>query len=222
MKKEKPADYADAGVCNNAHENVRRRMPHLDPNPRKKTMWMRKIAVCVAAMGLSAAALAAPPKEAAIDELIQVARLREQTETMMQSMEKDLATNMNGMMAGIAGREISPAKRQRLQGMQRQMMQILREEMAWEKIQPIYRQIYKESFTQEEIDGMLAFYRSPVGQAMLQKMPQVMERSMQISRERLLPRVTQRMTQLLSETVQGESGKAATPAAQGKAPAAAQ
>lgn len=185
-------------------------------------MWMRKIAVCVAAMSLSAAALAAPPKEAAIDELIQVARLREQTETMMQSMEKDLATNMNGMMAGITGREISPAKRQRLQGMQRQMVQILREEMAWEKIQPIYRQIYKESFTQEEIDGMLAFYRSPVGQAMLQKMPQVMERSMQISRERLLPRVTQRMTQLLSETVQGESGKAATPAAKGKAPAAAQ
>lgn len=184
-------------------------------------MWMRKIALCAAAMSLSALAFAAPVSDASIDELIQVARLREQTQAMMQGMEKDLATNMDGMLAGVAGREVSPATRQRMQGMQRQMVQILREEMAWEKIQPIYRQIYKESFTQEEIDGMLAFYRSPVGQAMLQKMPQVMKRSMQISRERLLPRVTQRMTQLMRETIQGENGKAAAPAAKGKAPAVA-
>ncbi|MDO4796211.1 MAG: DUF2059 domain-containing protein [Brachymonas sp.] len=145
--------------------------------------------------------------------------MREQTDAMMQGMEKDVVMNMNSMMAGR--REVSSETRQRIQGMQRQMVQILREEMAWENIQPIYRQIYKESFTQEEIDGMLAFYRSPAGQAMLQKMPQVLERSMQISRERLLPRVTRRMTQLLSETIKGETGKAAPSSAKGKTSAAA-
>lgn len=184
-------------------------------------MWMRKIALCVAAMSLSALAFAAPASDASIDELIQVARMREQTDAMMQGMEKDFAMNMDGMMAGVVGhRKVSSETRQRIQGMQRQMVQILREEMAWENIQPIYRQIYKETFTQEEIDGMLAFYRTPVGQAMLQKMPQALERSMRISRERLLPRVTQRMVQLMIEM--GENERAQGKGGKGKSPAAAQ
>lgn len=185
-------------------------------------MWMRKIALCVAAMSLSAAALAAPPSDASIDELIQVARMREQTDTMMQGMEKDFAMNMDGMMAGVAKRrEVSSEMRQRMQGMRRQMVQILREEMAWENIQPIYHQIYKESFTQEEINGMLAFYRSPAGQAMLQKMPQVLERSMQLSRERIMPRIGQRMAQLLSESRKNGSKAKSGSAAAGSASAAA-
>lgn len=163
-------------------------------------MWMRKIALCVAAMSLSAAAFAAPASDASIDELIQVARMREQTDAMMQGMEKDFAMNMDGMMAGVVGhRKVSSETRQRIQGMQRQMLQILREEMAWENIQPIYRQIYKETFTQEEIDGMLAFYRSPAGQALLKKTPQATKRAKQIAHNRLLPRITQRMADLAAE-----------------------
>ena len=184
-------------------------------------MWMRKIALCAAAMSLSAAAFAAPPGDASIDELIHTTRMREQTNAMLQNMEKELAESTR-MFASMSGVKQDPARNKRMQNMQRQMAQILREEMAWENIQPIYRQIYKESFTQEEIDGMLAFYRSPVGQTMLQKMPQVLERSMQISRERLLPRVAQRMMQLANEKTRDENGKGESRQGKGQVPAAAQ
>ena len=41
---------------------------------------------------------------------------------------------------------------------------------------------------------MLAFYRTPVGQSVLQKQPQITERAMQISREQILPNVIERIS----------------------------
>ena len=40
--------------------------------------------------------------------------------------------------------------------------------------------VYTDTYTEEEIDGILAFYKSPVGKAFLQKMPEVMQRSMPV------------------------------------------
>jgi hypothetical protein len=40
--------------------------------------------------------------------------------------------------------------------------------------------VYDRNFTAEEIDGMVAFYSSPVGQKVLAKMPAVMQQSMQV------------------------------------------
>ena len=41
--------------------------------------------------------------------------------------------------------------------------------------------VYEQVFTDEELDAMLAFYRSPAGQSMVKKMPEVMGRSAQFS-----------------------------------------
>ncbi len=56
--------------------------------------------------------------------------------------------------------------------------EVMRQEFTWAKLQPIYVNIYQESFTQEEIDGLIAFYRSPAGDALVKKMPLVLQKSM--------------------------------------------
>lgn len=43
--------------------------------------------------------------------------------------------------------------------------------------------VYRRNFTVEEIDGMLAFYRSPVGRSILDKMPVVIGESMAAGEE---------------------------------------
>jgi hypothetical protein len=40
--------------------------------------------------------------------------------------------------------------------------------------------IYDKYYSKEDLDGLLAFYESPVGQKVLKTMPQVMQESMQI------------------------------------------
>jgi hypothetical protein len=52
--------------------------------------------------------------------------------------------------------------------------------------------IYRRSFTQHEIDGMLEFYRTDAGQAVIAKMPLVMENTMAVMQEDLrvmMPRI---------------------------------
>lgn len=43
--------------------------------------------------------------------------------------------------------------------------------------------VYGEVFTEAELDGMLAFYTSPVGQSILAKTPQVTQQTMQFSQQ---------------------------------------
>ena len=159
-------------------------------------MWKRTITTCMAVAAITfagSAAWAAAPSDAAIDELLEVMRLREQTSKMLDAMNQEFAQNAS-MFAQKSGTAEDAAVQQRMQTMQQQMGQILREEMAWEKVRPVYRQVYKESLTAEEVAGMLAFYRTPVGQSVLQKQPQITERAMQISREQILPNVIERIS----------------------------
>ena len=46
------------------------------------------------------------------------------------------------------------------------------------KLKPMFVQIYAELFTEEEINGIVSFYKSPAGKAMIEKMPQMMQRMM--------------------------------------------
>jgi hypothetical protein len=51
---------------------------------------------------------------------------------------------------------------------------LVRERM--QKVRPEFVRIYNEAFTDPEIDGMLAFYESPAGKAVNQKLPAVSAR----------------------------------------------
>ncbi len=60
---------------------------------------------------------------------------------------------------------------------------ILRERLSWDKLQPKFVELYAETFTEEEVEGMVAFYRSPAGRASIEKMPKLMGRSMAITND---------------------------------------
>ncbi len=45
---------------------------------------------------------------------------------------------------------------------------------------PRSSQVYIDTYTDQELDGILAFYHSPAGQALIAKSPQLMARTMQL------------------------------------------
>ncbi|WP_084494832.1 DUF2059 domain-containing protein [Alkanindiges illinoisensis] len=69
-----------------------------------------------------------------------------------------------------------------------QMQEILFEEMSsmmsWEKMKAMMIKGYQQTFTEEEIQASLRFYRTPEGKSMMQKMPQLMQNIMQDSQTR--------------------------------------
>jgi hypothetical protein len=53
----------------------------------------------------------------------------------------------------------------------------------WTKLEPAYEQIYIELYSEEELDGLLAFYKSPIGQAFVSKTPIVTSKMLDISKQ---------------------------------------
>jgi hypothetical protein len=75
------------------------------------------------------------------------------------------------------------------------MIGVLREEMTWEKLEPSFIGIYQKVLTQKEVDGMIAFYKTEAGIAVIEKMPQVMQLSMELVME-LMQKISPRIQQI--------------------------
>jgi uncharacterized protein len=60
---------------------------------------------------------------------------------------------------------------------------LVAESYNWTKLEPAYEQVYADLYTEDELDGILAFYKSPVGQAFLAKTPEATRLVLQISKQ---------------------------------------
>ena len=89
----------------------------------------------------------------------------------------------------------------------------MHEELAWNKLEPVYVRIYRESLTQDEVDGIIAFYKTPAGQAMVKKLPALMQKVMAE-----LPAMMNPMMQKIQAAAQefGAEMQAAAPSAPAK------
>jgi hypothetical protein len=63
---------------------------------------------------------------------------------------------------------------------------IIKDELSMEKLKPVMIKVYMDTYTEEELDGIVAFYRSPAGQAFVAKQPQLMQRSMQLMQQQMM------------------------------------
>jgi uncharacterized protein len=108
-------------------------------------------------------------KSAKAEELLQLA----QGDQMMKMMEP----MMKGMMAQ-ANQDMPAEQRAKVGEMQGKVMALVTASLN--KAKPALVKAYTDTYTEEDLDGILAFYKSPAGKAFLQKMPEVMQRSMPV------------------------------------------
>jgi hypothetical protein len=75
--------------------------------------------------------------------------------------------------------------------------------------------VYQKHFTAQDIDGLLKFYRSPLGQKVIHEMPQTMAEGMQVGRQWGQQRGQQMIADLKKKGTLDAQGKCpAAPAAQ--------
>ncbi len=74
---------------------------------------------------------------------------------------------------------------------------VLGERLTWGRMKPAFESLYDETFTVEQLKGIVDFYKSPAGEAMLAKMPVLSARSSQIGQAQIrdLAPEMQKMTQ---------------------------
>lgn len=127
---------------------------------------------------------AAQPTSESIETLLTLTK----TEALIESVYGNVEQAMRqGMARAVAGKSLSAEQQRYLEATPQRFVTIMREELSWENLKPMYIEIYRDSFTQEEIDGLIAFYQSPVGMAFVNKMPIVMQKSMTSMQARMQP-----------------------------------
>jgi hypothetical protein len=66
----------------------------------------------------------------------------------------------------------------------------------------MYYPLYDKFFNEDELRGLISFYKSPVGQKSIDVMPALMQESMQKVSEMILPKIEPIITQVLEEEKQ--------------------
>jgi hypothetical protein len=160
-------------------------------------MTLRRIAfalfaVVLAALAVGARAAASPES---VDRLMQVMKVQSQLE-MIQG--QTLPAMQNAMKASLAGQLRGEEAQRLFDAVMPRINAILRDELSWAKLRPDFAAIYGETFTQQEVDGLIAFYQGPIGAALVAKTPQLTQRSMQMMQQRMAP-VMQKVMQVAKE-----------------------
>jgi uncharacterized protein len=184
---------------------------------RRKIVVAALIAAGVAAPALMPAAYGAdadkPPSEQSIHELLAVLQAHNMVDTMMRQMN----ANFGSMMKQAMGeRQLSERQQQIADDARGKIEALLREQLQWSNFEPMMIHVYQSTFSQKDVNGMIAFYKTPTGQAVIAKMPMVVQQTMQAMQERtasLLPQIQQiqrDMTSQMKEARESQGAPAAT------------
>ncbi len=154
---------------------------------------MKYLIAIVAALSFSHSAWAQAPSPASIEKLLAV--------TQSDKIIDQVFANLDGFMQNMVNQTVQQNQmneegRQIMDNFMKRMVVIMKDELSWEKTKPIYVQVYRENFTQKEVDDLLVFYTTPTGQALIQKMPVVMHKSMELTQARIGPMMQRMQTEL--------------------------
>lgn len=146
---------------------------------------MRKMVVLIAAgvmlIGWSANAQETS-RRAMAEDLLNLMNMRENIEKSFAMIKQMIPAQMEKMKQAT-GQTNMPAN---VSGQTDKMMEMMAQELSWDKMKEDYITLYADTFTEEELKGIIAFYKSPAGQAFIKKQPELTKRSMEMSQKFML------------------------------------
>jgi uncharacterized protein len=121
------------------------------------------------------------------------------SQTHRQAAEEVLRLTKVDKMLGPLIEQIQQVQIQQLQQMnlsreaysaaQRYLQRIndlVAREMQWQEIKNDYIGLYTDAFTEQELHELIQFYSTPLGRKAVEKMPVLMEQSMQLGQKKMM------------------------------------
>jgi uncharacterized protein len=131
-------------------------------------------------------AVAEPPSRASLEQLFLITntktRIDEQYSMMLPNLKQVLKNfNPPGTDSPEVKRQVDRAFNIALP----EMVKLFREKMGWKSLKEDYIKLYGATFSQEEINGLISFYQSPLGRSYLEKLPILTLKSSEIMQKRV-------------------------------------
>jgi hypothetical protein len=130
-------------------------------------------------------------KRAKVQEMLDLLHLDRTLDQLMNIMKQQAIAASN---AKLNQEHASGEQKARADAFQSKLFDFIQSNLSWKAMEPDYVKLYAENFTEEEIDAMTAFYKSPAGVSMIAKTPELTRQSTALAQKKmldLLPQIQQ-------------------------------
>ena len=154
------------------------------PHPTSTTARALSRLLLALALAASAPAFAAEPTDADIDRLLKASRAESLLAGVVPQME---AVQQQEFDKHFAGKEMTEEQKAEVARIQAKTQEIVRKALSWEEMRPVYLDVYKKTYTREDVRAITKFYESAAGQRMLDKNPALMQNIMTAVQQKMVP-----------------------------------
>ena len=129
---------------------------------------------------------------AAAIELLEVTNARALVDQTILSLRHDMGGRIPGMDS--------------IPGLDSLLNQMLVGQFGWDAMEADIVQIYLDTFNESELREITAFYRTELGRKLLDRMPEILQRSMALTQQRLqheLPKIMKEIHALIERNSRG-------------------
>jgi hypothetical protein len=104
---------------------------------------------------------------------------------LMDQLMNSVLQQSSAMTKQLGGNAVKPEDQARIEEFQKKVFQLVESQVGWKALEPDYVDIYAKNFTDEQLDAILAFYKSPTGVALVERMPTLATQGMQIAQAKM-------------------------------------
>ncbi len=178
---------------------------HTVPHMEKQMRFPKRLAVMVVAVGVclaqsfTLAPAAEPDGRKLAEELLTLTN----TEKTLAGMRAQIGQMMTAQLKSM---DVPADLRDTQAKFQQRILDVVFDELSFEKMKPDYIDVYSSTFTTDELSGLVAFYKSPAGRAFADKLPTLTQRLMEVSQSRIQalgPRIKKMTEDFVAEVKSG-------------------
>jgi hypothetical protein len=115
-------------------------------------------------------------KDAKVEELLTLMKVEQMQKQAMDNMRQMVSNQLKSQ----PGADTPNAEEK-----QKKMFDLIGQKTSWQNMKSDYIKLYSDTYTEPEIDGILLFYRSPAGKAMVDKQPAMMTKMTSIMQSKM-------------------------------------
>ena len=134
---------------------------------------MKRCALALAVLLALTLPLAAQTDDAAHRAKAQEMMALLHTEHTIQQISGNITQQIGGAADEAAGPNPTPEQKAKIGDFKKQVAQMIDAKLGWPAMKPELTDVYMKAFTDEQLDAIIAFYKTPAGAALLDKMPAV-------------------------------------------------
>ncbi len=94
-------------------------------------------------------------------------------ESQIQQSAANMQMQILSEIEKTAGSNPTSDNKSKIADTEKKISQLIEQKLSWKVLEPSFVDLYAKTFTEQEMDQIIVFYKTPSGVALIQKMPEI-------------------------------------------------